>query len=112
MAMPPLPSWEESELVPLEILKVLPPTPSCALWLITGLVLMGLNSYFPQLSPVSSLWSSLRAAIPVLHWLASWWFASPGWEPNLVSLAPLSHNQPLGPQADLEVHQGSHNKNS
>ncbi|KAJ9069801.1 hypothetical protein DSO57_1014914 [Entomophthora muscae] len=45
----------------------------------------------PQLSPVSSLWSPLRAAVPVLHWAASWWFTSPEWEPNLVSLAPLSH---------------------
>ncbi|KAJ9076762.1 hypothetical protein DSO57_1023170 [Entomophthora muscae] len=89
--MPPLPSLEKSDLVPLEVLKVSPPAPSFAPWLITGLVVMGLNSYFPQLSPVSSLWSPLRAAIPVLHWVASWWFVSPGWEPNLVSLAPLSH---------------------
>ncbi|KAJ9063032.1 hypothetical protein DSO57_1004324 [Entomophthora muscae] len=49
---------------------------------------MGLNSYFPQLSPVSSFWSPLRAVIPVLHWAASWWFLSPGWELNLVILAP------------------------
>ncbi|KAJ9077122.1 hypothetical protein DSO57_1019703 [Entomophthora muscae] len=49
---------------------------------------MGLNTYFPQLSPVSSLWSSFRAAVPVIHWAASWWFVSPGWEPKLVSLAP------------------------
>ncbi|KAJ9072574.1 hypothetical protein DSO57_1026060 [Entomophthora muscae] len=104
MSMPPLPSPEESDLVPLEALEVLPPTPSCALWLITGLVLMGLNSYFPQLSPVSSLWSPLRAAIQVLHWLASWWFVSLGWELNLVSLAPLSHIQSqTGPlQEELE----------
>ncbi|KAJ9059237.1 hypothetical protein DSO57_1004549 [Entomophthora muscae] len=91
MSMPSLPSWEESDLVPLKVLEVPPPTPSRALWLITGLVLMGLNSYFPQLSPVSSLWYPLRAAIPVLHWLASWWFVLLVWEPNLVSLAPLSH---------------------
>ncbi|KAJ9076474.1 hypothetical protein DSO57_1025858 [Entomophthora muscae] len=87
-SMPSLPSLEKSNLVPLEVCKVSPPAPSCAPWLITGLVLMGLNSYFPQLSPVSSLWSPLRAAIPVLHWVASWWFVSPGWELNLVSLPP------------------------
>ncbi|KAJ9075052.1 hypothetical protein DSO57_1000335 [Entomophthora muscae] len=95
MPMPPFPSQEESDPVPLKALEVLPPTPSCALSLITGLVLMGLNSYFPQLFPVSSLWSPLRAAIPVLHWLASWWFVLLGWEPNLVSLAPLSHTRSL-----------------
>ncbi|KAJ9074373.1 hypothetical protein DSO57_1007221 [Entomophthora muscae] len=55
---------------------------------------MGLNAYFPQLSLVSSLWSPLQAAIPALHWMTSWWFVSPGWEPNLVSLAPLSHIRP------------------
>ncbi|KAJ9055970.1 hypothetical protein DSO57_1037863 [Entomophthora muscae] len=64
---------------------------SRAPWLLTGLVLMGLNAYFSQLSLVSSLWSPLRAAVPVLHWVASWWFISLGWELNLVSLAPLSH---------------------
>ncbi|KAJ9066098.1 hypothetical protein DSO57_1012943 [Entomophthora muscae] len=83
-----LPSLERSNSVPLEALEVPPPAASRAPWVITGLVLMGLNSHFPQLSPVSSLWSPLRAAIPVLHWAASWWFVSPGWEPNLVSLAP------------------------
>ncbi|KAJ9073140.1 hypothetical protein DSO57_1019772 [Entomophthora muscae] len=72
-------------------------SPSCSPWLVTGLVLMGLNSYFPQLSLVSSLWSSLRAAVPVIHWAASWWFVFPGWEPNLVSLAPLSHISGLNP---------------
>ncbi|KAJ9053062.1 hypothetical protein DSO57_1027838 [Entomophthora muscae] len=89
--MPSLPSLEKSNLVTFEVLEVSPHAPSCAPWLITGLVLMGLDSYFPKLSPVSSLWSPLRAAIPVLHWVASWWFVSPGWEQNLVSLAPLSH---------------------
>ncbi|KAJ9086392.1 hypothetical protein DSO57_1004453 [Entomophthora muscae] len=93
-SMPSLPILEKSNSVPLEVLEVSPPAPSCAPWLITGLMLMGLNSYFPQLSPVSSLWSPLRAAIPVLHWVACWWFASLGWEPNLVSLAPLSHRVP------------------
>ncbi|KAJ9073755.1 hypothetical protein DSO57_1012971, partial [Entomophthora muscae] len=65
--------------------------PSCAPWLVTGFVLMGLNSYFPQLSQVSSLWSPLRAAVPVIHWVTSWWFFLPGWEPNLVILAPIYH---------------------
>ncbi|KAJ9068101.1 hypothetical protein DSO57_1032015 [Entomophthora muscae] len=53
---------------------------------------MDLNAYFPQLSPVSSLWSPLQAVIPVLHWMASLWLVPPGWEPKLVSLAPFSHN--------------------
>ncbi|KAJ9077842.1 hypothetical protein DSO57_1012880 [Entomophthora muscae] len=81
--MPFLPSLKKGNSVPLEVPKVPPPAASCAPWVITSLVLMGLNSYFPQLSPVSSLWSPLRAAIPVLHWVASWWFVSPGREPNL-----------------------------
>ncbi|KAJ9084130.1 hypothetical protein DSO57_1027505 [Entomophthora muscae] len=55
----------------------------------------GFECLLPSVVPVSSLWSPLQAAIPVLHWMASWWFVSPGWEPNLVSLAPLSHI--LGP---------------
>ncbi|KAJ9082777.1 hypothetical protein DSO57_1001306 [Entomophthora muscae] len=67
------------------------PAPTCTPWLLIGLALMGLNVYFPQLSPVSSFLSPLQAAIPALHWAASWWFVSLGWEPNLVSLAPLSH---------------------
>ncbi|KAJ9078582.1 hypothetical protein DSO57_1005425 [Entomophthora muscae] len=89
--MPPLSSLGKSDSVPLEALKVSPPAPLCAPWLITGLVLMGLNSYFSQLSPASLLWSPLKAVVPVLHWVTSWWFVLPGWEPNLVSLAPLSH---------------------
>ncbi|KAJ9068987.1 hypothetical protein DSO57_1023193 [Entomophthora muscae] len=89
--MPPLLSMVQSHSVPLRTSKVSSPAPTCTPWLLTSLILMGLNTYFPQLSPVSSLWSPLQAAIPVLHWMASWWFVSPGWEPNLVSLAPLSH---------------------
>ncbi|KAJ9056473.1 hypothetical protein DSO57_1032730 [Entomophthora muscae] len=65
-----------------------PSAPACTPCLLTGLALMALNAYFLQLSPVSFLWSPLQAAVPVLHWTASWWFVSPGWEPNLVSLAP------------------------
>ncbi|KAJ9080352.1 hypothetical protein DSO57_1025953 [Entomophthora muscae] len=90
--MSPPPGLEKSELVPLCASAILPSTPTCTPWLLTGLALMALNAYFPWLSPVSSLWSPLQAAVPVLHWTASWWFVLPGWEPNLVSLAPLSHS--------------------
>ncbi|KAJ9050648.1 hypothetical protein DSO57_1012616 [Entomophthora muscae] len=83
--VPSLPSLDKSASVPPEALEIPPPVAS---WVITGLALMELNSYFPQMSPVSSFWSPLRAFIPVLHWAASWWFLSPGWEPNLVSLPP------------------------
>ncbi|KAJ9089038.1 hypothetical protein DSO57_1016978 [Entomophthora muscae] len=89
--MRPLPSVILSPSVPLGPPKVSSPAPTRTPWLLTSLILMGLNAYFPQLSLVSSLWSPLQVAIPVLHWMASWWFVSPGWEPNLVSLAPLSH---------------------
>ncbi|KAJ9069272.1 hypothetical protein DSO57_1020084 [Entomophthora muscae] len=65
--------------------------PKRAPWFLVGMLLMGLYSYFPRLSTMSSLWTPLQAAIPVLHWMASWWILPPGWEPNLVSLAPLSH---------------------
>ncbi|KAJ9066108.1 hypothetical protein DSO57_1012743 [Entomophthora muscae] len=87
-SMPPLPSAVKSNPVPLVLPKVSSPAPSCTPWFLTGLMLMGLNAYFPQLSPVFSLWSPLQAAVPVLHWKASWWFVLLGWEPNLVSLAP------------------------
>ncbi|KAJ9077785.1 hypothetical protein DSO57_1013431 [Entomophthora muscae] len=62
--------------------------PKRAPWLLGGMLLMGLDSYFPRLSATSSLWTPLGAAIPVLHWVVSWWVLSPGWEPSLVSLAP------------------------
>ncbi|KAJ9057336.1 hypothetical protein DSO57_1023747 [Entomophthora muscae] len=91
MSVPPV--LEKSNLVPLRA-SVMSPS-ACTPWLLTGLALMALNAYFPQLSPVSSLWSPLQAAVPVLHWTASWWFVLPGWESNLVSLAPLSHTSPL-----------------
>ncbi|KAJ9050923.1 hypothetical protein DSO57_1009535 [Entomophthora muscae] len=96
--MPPLPSVVQSHPVPLGSSKVSSPTPTYTPWFLTGLILMGLNAYFPQLSPVSSLFSPLQAAVLVLHWVASWWFVSPGWEPNLVSLAPLSHTMCLNQQ--------------
>ncbi|KAJ9088581.1 hypothetical protein DSO57_1021610 [Entomophthora muscae] len=66
--------------------------PKSAPWLLDGMLLMGLDSYFPCLSAASSLWTPLQAAIPVLHWLVSWWVLPPGWEPKLVNLAPLSQN--------------------
>ncbi|KAJ9050229.1 hypothetical protein DSO57_1016373 [Entomophthora muscae] len=50
-----LPNLEKSNLVPLRAPVVLPPAPTFTPWLLNGLVLMGLNVYFPQLSPVSSL---------------------------------------------------------
>ncbi|KAJ9052953.1 hypothetical protein DSO57_1029032 [Entomophthora muscae] len=95
MLMSSLPSLEKSDLVPLQAPVMLPPAPTCTPWLLTSLMLMGLNMYFHPLSPVSSLWSPLQAAIPVLHWVVSWWFVLPGWEPNLVSLAPLSYRTGL-----------------
>ncbi|KAJ9051534.1 hypothetical protein DSO57_1003883 [Entomophthora muscae] len=89
------PNLDGNDSAPLQAPVKPPYAPTCTPWLLAGLALMELNAYFPQLSPVSSLWSSLQAAIPVLHWAASWWFVSPGWEPNLVSLAPLSHIEGL-----------------
>ncbi|KAJ9054085.1 hypothetical protein DSO57_1018211 [Entomophthora muscae] len=65
--------------------------PKRASWLLGGMILMGLDSYFPRLSSASSLWMPLQAAIPDLYWIVSWWILPPGWEPNSVSLAPLPH---------------------
>ncbi|KAJ9070243.1 hypothetical protein DSO57_1010281 [Entomophthora muscae] len=65
--------------------------PKRAPWLLGGILLMVLDSYFPCLSAASSLWTPLQAAIPVLHWMVSWWVLLPGKEPKLVILAPLSH---------------------
>ncbi|KAJ9068462.1 hypothetical protein DSO57_1028385 [Entomophthora muscae] len=93
--MVPIPSPEKHNSVPLQAPTTPPPTPTCTPWLLAGLVLMGLNAYFPQLSPASSLWSPFQAAVPVLHWAASWWYIAPGWEPNLVSLSPLSYTECL-----------------
>ncbi|KAJ9080560.1 hypothetical protein DSO57_1023586 [Entomophthora muscae] len=87
------PSLEVNHSAPLQAPVELSSAPTCTTWLLAGLALMGLNAYFLRLSPVSSLWSPLRAAIPVLHWVASWWLIPPGWELNLVSLAPLSHRK-------------------
>ncbi|KAJ9065324.1 hypothetical protein DSO57_1020956 [Entomophthora muscae] len=87
----PLPSGDPIVLVPEEGWSIPESAPKHASWLLSGMVLMGLDSYFPWLSAVSSLWTLLQAAIPVLHWMVSWWALPPGWEPNLVSLASLSH---------------------
>ncbi|KAJ9082285.1 hypothetical protein DSO57_1006069 [Entomophthora muscae] len=66
----PLPVKEKS--APLGLPVALESVPTYTPWLLTCLVLMGLNAYFPQLSHVFSLWSPFRAAIPVFHWIASW----------------------------------------
>ncbi|KAJ9082837.1 hypothetical protein DSO57_1000822 [Entomophthora muscae] len=107
MSAPPV--LEKSNLVSLHASGISPSAPACAPWLLTNLALMALNAYFPQLSPMSSLWSPLQAAVPVLHWTASWWFVLPGWEPNSVSLAPLSHSKDFGVDTNdrMQEHQGS-----
>ncbi|KAJ9087899.1 hypothetical protein DSO57_1028651 [Entomophthora muscae] len=46
--------------------------PKCAPWLLSAMVLMGLNSYFLQLPHVSSLWTPVLVAIPFLNWMVSW----------------------------------------
>ncbi|KAJ9058136.1 hypothetical protein DSO57_1015362 [Entomophthora muscae] len=84
----PLPSEDPIVLVSEKGLGTPELTPKHASWLLSGMFLMGLDSYFPRVSSVSSLWTPLQAAIPVLHWMVSWWILPPGWEPNLVSLAP------------------------
>ncbi|KAJ9054532.1 hypothetical protein DSO57_1013405 [Entomophthora muscae] len=47
------------------------PAPRRTPWLLGSLVLMGLDSYLPQLSPASSLWTPLQVVIPVLYWIVS-----------------------------------------
>ncbi|KAJ9082595.1 hypothetical protein DSO57_1002970 [Entomophthora muscae] len=95
-SMPSFPDLEKISSVPLRAPVMPPPAPSRTPWLLTGLALMALNAYLPQMSSVFSLWYPLQAAVPVLHWAASWWFVLPGWEPNLVSLAPLSQSYVFG----------------
>ncbi|KAJ9087602.1 hypothetical protein DSO57_1031517, partial [Entomophthora muscae] len=46
---------------------------NCSSWLVAGILLMGLNDYLPQLSPVVFIWTPVQVAIPVFHWVASWW---------------------------------------
>ncbi|KAJ9070362.1 hypothetical protein DSO57_1008936 [Entomophthora muscae] len=53
------PSLDGNNLVPLQAPVKLPPALTCMPWLLAGLALMVLNAYFPQLSPVSSLWFPL-----------------------------------------------------
>ncbi|KAJ9057666.1 hypothetical protein DSO57_1020533 [Entomophthora muscae] len=48
-------SLQNNNSVPLQAPVVLPLAPICTPWLLTGLILMGLKFYFPQLSPVSSM---------------------------------------------------------
>ncbi|KAJ9062840.1 hypothetical protein DSO57_1006288 [Entomophthora muscae] len=49
---------------------------------------MALDAYFPLFSQLVFFGRPLQVAIPVLHWMASWWLIPPGWEPDFVSLAP------------------------
>ncbi|KAJ9079012.1 hypothetical protein DSO57_1000647 [Entomophthora muscae] len=72
-----------------------PFTQDCSLWLLTGAMVMSLDAYFPPLSHPVSFGRPLQAAIPVLHWTAYWWLVPPGWEPDFVSLAPLSYTELL-----------------
>ncbi|KAJ9082742.1 hypothetical protein DSO57_1001809 [Entomophthora muscae] len=67
------------------------PTWDCSLWLLTGSFVMGLDIYFPPFSQPASFGRPLQAAISILHWMASWWLVLPEWEPDFVSLAPLSY---------------------
>ncbi|KAJ9077861.1 hypothetical protein DSO57_1012684 [Entomophthora muscae] len=101
--MPDLSSLEGNDLVSLQAPVKLPHDPTHTPWLLARLVLMGLNAYFPQQSPTSFIWSHLQEAIPVLHWGASWWYILPGWEKNLVSLAPLSHKRLQSIQVQLRT---------
>ncbi|KAJ9084065.1 hypothetical protein DSO57_1028116 [Entomophthora muscae] len=86
-----LPSEDPPALVSEEGLDIPELTPKRASWLLSGMILMGFDSYFLWVSAASSLWTPLQAAMSVLYWMASWWILPPGWKPNLVSLAPLSH---------------------
>ncbi|KAJ9051944.1 hypothetical protein DSO57_1039062 [Entomophthora muscae] len=74
----PFPPQDKTVVAPLLEAKISTLAPSRAPWLVTSLTLMRLNSYFPQLSLTPFLWSSLRAAVPVIYWAASGWFVSPG----------------------------------
>ena len=64
---------------------------SRCLWLLFGTFMALCDTFFPHFSPSPSALRLLRASIPSLFWIASWWFSPPGWEPSLVGLAPLSH---------------------
>ncbi|KAJ9078428.1 hypothetical protein DSO57_1006839 [Entomophthora muscae] len=88
--MPPLPV-DPDPAAQGEGLDVQEHTPMRTSWVLSGIILMSLDSYFPQISPASSLWTPLKAVIPVFHRMVSWWIHPPGREPNLVSLATLLH---------------------
>ncbi|KAJ9057794.1 hypothetical protein DSO57_1019287 [Entomophthora muscae] len=60
----PLPSEAPVTQVQEEGLGIQEPVPKRALWLLGSMILMGLDSYFPQLSAVSSLWTPLQVMIP------------------------------------------------
>ncbi|KAJ9054088.1 hypothetical protein DSO57_1018214 [Entomophthora muscae] len=92
----PLPSEAPVTQVQEKGLGIQEPVPKRSLWLLSSMILMGLDSYFLQLSAISSLWTPLQVTIPVFHWMVSWWIIPPGWEPNLVILVPLSHNPGAG----------------
>ncbi|KAJ9078086.1 hypothetical protein DSO57_1010458 [Entomophthora muscae] len=66
----PSPQLEINNPVFLQVSENATHIPSWVPWLLTGLVLMGLNTYLPQLSLMSFLWSPLRVAIPLIHWMA------------------------------------------
>ncbi|KAJ9085233.1 hypothetical protein DSO57_1016035 [Entomophthora muscae] len=50
----PLLVQEGTDSVPLQEMEILPFIPSCAPWLVAGVMLMGSNSYFPQLNQYPS----------------------------------------------------------
>ncbi|KAJ9054006.1 hypothetical protein DSO57_1018883 [Entomophthora muscae] len=62
-----------------------------SLWLLMGALAMGLNAYFSPLSCTTSFLRPLGEAIPVFHWVASWWAVPPGWKPDFVIIALLSY---------------------
>ncbi|KAJ9064281.1 hypothetical protein DSO57_1032163 [Entomophthora muscae] len=53
-----LPSSESVVLSPINSMRPTPEVlPRCTSWLVLGVLLMGLNMYLPQLSPVGFFWS-------------------------------------------------------
>ncbi|KAJ9067416.1 hypothetical protein DSO57_1039307 [Entomophthora muscae] len=53
------------------------PAPSCTPGLLSGMLLMAVNTYLPSISPTLSFWTPVTAAITVLHWMVSWQISSP-----------------------------------
>ncbi|KAJ9061264.1 hypothetical protein DSO57_1022319 [Entomophthora muscae] len=68
-----IPSFVEPVvLFPLDSMLLTPEAlPRCTSWLVYSMLLIGLNTYLPQLSPIRSFWSLIQAVIPALHWMAS-----------------------------------------